>query len=220
MAKKETPEKSGITKKAAPAKKSTVTKKSNAQKKAPVVRVVLSKPIPDLKGELWKPMKNCDRKYLISSMGRIKGFYFDSVNGTIVKGKNVNGYLALDIVFNGVRKMRYIHNLIAEHFIKKPNYKNAVVIHLNWKKEDNKVSNLQWYKQNDASTRTAQQNKKLALKGERYNLTSKLTKDQVIKIKEGLKKGILQSRLAVKFKISEMQISRIARGQSWSYIKI
>lgn len=220
MAKKVTPKKSIVIKKVAAKKKPAVSKKVPVSKKAPAIKLVVSKPIPDLKGEVWKPMKNCDRKYLISSMGRIKGFYFDSVNGTIAKGKNVNGYLALDIVFNGERKMRYMHNLVAEHFIKKPSYKNAVVIHLNWKKEDNKVSNLQWSKQNDASTRTAQQNKKLALKGGRYNQTSKLTKDEVIKIKEGLKKGTLQSQLATKFKISEMQISRIARGQSWSYIKI
>lgn len=220
MAKKVTPKKSITIKKVADKKKPAVSKKIPVSKKAPAIKPVISKPIPDLKGEVWKPMKNCDRKYLISSMGRIKSFYFDSVNGTIAKGKNVNGYLALDIVFNGERKMCYIHNLVAKHFINKPSYKNAVVIHLNWKKEDNKVSNLQWSKQNDAAARTAQHNKKLALKGGRYNQTSKLTKDEVIKIKEGLKKGTLQSQLATKFNMSEMQISRIARGQSWSYIKI
>lgn len=220
MAKKITIKKNASSKKVAVIKKQAATKKLSVKKKAPVVKAIVSKPIPDYKDEIWKPLKQCDRKYMVSNMGRIKGFYFDSVHGTLVKGKNVNGYLALDVVFNGERKMRYVHYLIAEHFIKKPSYKTAVVIHLNWKKDDNKASNLQWSKSKEASIRTAAHNQKLALKGEHYKLNSKLTKDKVIKIKEALKKGTLQSVLATKFKISEMQISRIARGLSWSYIKI
>ncbi len=220
MAKKITIKKDTAIKKVVVVKKQTATKKVAVKKKAPAVKVIISKPIADFKGEIWKPLKQCDRKYMVSNMGRIKGFYFDSVHGKLIKGKNVNGYLALDVVFKGERKVRYVHYVIAEHFIKKPSYKDAVVIHLNWKKEDNKVSNLQWSKSQDASIRTAAHNQKLALKGERYNLNSKLTKDKVIKIKEALKKGTLQSRLAIKFKISEMQISRIARGLSWAYVKI
>ena len=126
----------------------------------------------------------------------------------------------MDIVYKGVRKMHYIHYLTAEHFIKKPAYKKAVVIHIDWNKLNNRVKNLQWAKPNEAFTRTAKQNQKLTIAGVRFTLSSKLTKEQVVKIKQALKKGAVQSELSKKFKISEMQISRIARGQSWAYIKV
>lgn len=202
-----------ISKKKAPAKKAAV-------KKSAPVKAKVSKPIADLRNEKWIPMQRCDRKYTISDQGRIKSFYFDTVNGSLVKGKNVNGYLAMDIVYKGVRKMHYIHCLIAEHFLAKPAFKNAVVIHLDWKKENNKASNLQFAKPADAFVRTAKQNKKMAIKNGTYELTSKLKKEQVIKIKQALAKGVLQKQLAIKYKISEMQISRIAHGQSWSYVKV
>ncbi|MEO8147000.1 MAG: HNH endonuclease [Bacteroidia bacterium] len=218
MAKKSTTKKAAGKK--SPAKKAVA--KKTAVKKSVAVRSkkATGKPIANLAGEQWKKMLKSDRPYMISSYGRVKSYYYDHVNGTLVNGKNVNGYLAMDLVNKGVRRMHYIHYITAEHFIKKPAYKKAVVIHLDWNKLNNRIKNLQWAKPNEAFTRTAKQNQKLTIAGVRVTLSSKLTRDQVVKIKQSLKKGSLQSELAKKFKISEMQISRIANGKSWAYVKV
>ena len=201
----------------AKALKKTATKKVAAKKSA---AKPAGKAIANLPGEQWKKLNKSDRPYLISNYGRVKSFYYNPEHGTLVNGKNVNGYLAMDIVYKGVRKMHYIHYLTAEHFITKPAYKNAVVIHIDWNKLNNKVKNLQWAKPNEAFARTAKQNQKLTISGVRKTLSSKLNREQVVKIKQSLKKGTLQSEIARKYDISEMQVSRIARGQSWAYIKV
>ena len=54
-------------------------------------------------------------------------------------------------------------------------------------------------------------------KGESH-VNSKLTNEIVLSIVEGLKKGIPQSKLAKKFKISQSIISRIRTGKSWSHV--
>lgn len=176
-----------------------------------------SKPIASLKNEQWKPLKTSDRKYFISNLGRLKGFYFDRINGQLVKGKTINGYLAVDIVHNKVRKTRYIHNLVAEHFVKGKSSKACLVIHTNWNKQDNKATNLQWYRPAAVYERNALKNKKHALKT--GSVSAKLTIEQVSEIKKEIKSGRLQNKIASSYGISEMQISRIARGISWPHVK-
>jgi hypothetical protein len=206
------------------------TKKSKSSiKKAPLKKVAkkaakkaakVSKPIPNLKGEVWKKVVQSDRPYFVSNLGRIKSFYYDKVNGVILKGKIVNGYLALDIVKKDIRRLYYIHHLVASAFVKKTSPKQNTVIHINWKKLDNTAKNLGWTTQRESFMRTAKQNQKLIKTNKRPTSNSKLNRDQVIKIKKLLKGGARQIDVATKFKISEMQISRIARGESWGYVKI
>ncbi|HQV00288.1 MAG: HNH endonuclease [Bacteroidia bacterium] len=176
-----------------------------------------SKPVTSLKNEVWKPLKNSDRKYLISNMGRLIGFYFDKENGKLVKGKTVNGYLAVDIVFNNERKMRYVHTLVAEHFVKRKSPKASIVIHNNWNKLDNKASNLEWSLPATVVNRTAERNKQYAAR--MGTVSAKLNREQVSKIKKQLKAGNLQFKIAENFGVSEMQISRIARGLCWANVK-
>ena len=194
-------------------------KKKKAAAKKPLSKN-LSKPIPNLRGEVWKRITVLDRPYFVSNLGRVKSYYYDTVNGRILKGKKVNGYMAIDIVKDGVRKMFYIHQMIAKGFCKKSSPKQTVVMHLDWNKKNNAARNLKWAIPREAFQRTARQNQKLIRSQLRKSLNAKLNRNQVIQIKKMLKRGDRQKDIALKYKISEMQISRIARGQSWDYIKI
>lgn len=202
------------TKKAAA--KKPVSKKAPAKKAVPKS---VSKPIPNLRGEVWKKIIVSEKPYWVSNLGRVKSFYYDKENGKILKGKKVNGYMAIDIVNGGIRKMYYIHHLIAKGWCKKTP-KQTVVMHMDWNKLNNAAKNLKWAIPEEAFKRTAQQNQKLIKSELRKSLNAKLNRNQVVQIKKSLKRGVRQIELATKFKISEMQISRIARGQSWNYIKI
>lgn len=193
-------------------------KKKTAKPKPTSKKV--SKPIANLRGEEWKKIMVSDRPYWVSSLGRVKSYYYDKENGKILKGKKVNGYMAIDIVNDGVRKMYYIHHLIAKGFCKKNNPKQIVVMHLDWNKMNNAAKNLKWAQPQEAFQRTAQQNQKLIKTNQRKMLNAKLNRNQVITIKKALKNGSRQIDVANKFGVSEMQISRIARGQSWGYVKI
>lgn len=105
--------------------------------------------------ELWKPIKGYEERYLISSCGRVKriartipsNFYncFDrKLPEMILKPrKTKNGYLIISL-FNGIfQKNYFIHRLVAEAFINKPEGKNYID-HLDGDKLNNYYKNLEW----------------------------------------------------------------------------
>ncbi|MBK8846418.1 MAG: hypothetical protein IPO27_07710 [Bacteroidetes bacterium] len=176
-----------------------------------------SKPIASLPGERWSKVAKSDTHYMISNMGRMKSFFYDKENGKIVKGKLVNGYIAVDIVHKGVRKNHYLHNLVAEYFGKKNSPKHIKVVHLDWKKLNNKISNLKYVTLIELYKRNAEYNAKKF--GSENSVNAKLNKVKVQSIRKELKGGTTQRALAKKYKVSLMTISRVALGKSWTAVK-
>lgn len=88
--------------------------------------------------EIWKPVKDYEEIYEISSLGRIR-----RIKGRILKQCLRAGYFAVDLSFKGKRKTKSIHRLIAEHFI--DNLENKPEVnHINGVKTDNRIKNLEW----------------------------------------------------------------------------
>lgn len=121
--------------------------------------------------ELWKPIKNYEGVYEVSSLGRVRrvsGFVNSGIrhsekvwrNGHILKQhKKRNGYLAVDLSKNNIVKTISVHRLVAEAFLPKIEGK-TVVNHKNCNKHDNRVENLEWC--------TAEENREHAKGNGRY----------------------------------------------------
>lgn len=83
---------------------------------------------------------------------KLSGFdnYFISKNG-IIKNKNdkimktheENGYIRITLRKNGKKQNYYVHQLLAMTFIKNPN-NYSEINHINHKRNDNRLSNLEW----------------------------------------------------------------------------
>lgn len=87
----------------------------------------------------------------------VEGFshYYISKNGQIARIKegktkllndraNEKGYRRVSMVDDeGVRRDRYVHNLMAKTFIENPNNK-PIINHINGNKADNRLENLEW----------------------------------------------------------------------------
>ena len=102
--------------------------------------------------EVWKPIKDYEGLYEISSLGRVKNLnYRGSGKGEILKNTECSdGYLMVVLRKNGKPKTFRVHKLVAEAFIPNPEDKPCID-HINTIRNDNRVENLRWvtYEENN-----------------------------------------------------------------------
>lgn len=133
---------------------------------------------------------------------------------TIKPALNKDGYACVSLTKDNQAKSFRVHRLVAKEFIPNPDNKPEVN-HLNGKKSDNWLTNLEWC--------TCKENREHALKlglhatGERVK-SSKLTEEQVKEIKDICIPGDCEfgvTALARKYKVNRSTISNIIHGRQW-----
>lgn len=173
-----------------------------------------------IKDEVWKPIPFADKRYEISNYGRVKSYCYDKHNGKILKPGSTKGFYTVTFKSNGKKKTFLVHKLVAQIFIPKDNEDQVIAIHLDWNKKNNYFKNLKWVTKNEAYDRIMprlQEINKIKNKGIIRN--SKLKPKDVELLKSMLDRGVKQNVIAKLFSISEMQVTRIKRGENWSKIK-
>lgn len=99
--------------------------------------------------EIWRPVVGYEGLYEVSSYGRVRSLdRYDGRNhfikGKLLKNKdNGNGYLICSLSKNGIVKNKYIHRLVVEAFIERPDGLYEVN-HKDENKKNNSVDNLEW----------------------------------------------------------------------------
>lgn len=168
------------------------------------------------KEEIWKDIPNYNEIYQASNLGRIRSVrHYDKLN-RLWEGKILTpqldgrkNYLHVSLH----HKPCQVHQLIAKTFIDNPNnYKE--VNHKDENKQNNNVSNLEWCSRSYNNTYGSKSNSK---KGENHH-NCKLTKEQVIEIRNKYKNGIKQLALAESYGISKSQISSLITGRTWGWL--
>lgn len=90
---------------------------------------------PSLENENWKECY-LDSKYLISDQGRV----WNTTTKRFLKGTSANkGYIIVKI--NNVGK--YVHRLVYQTFKPTDNFEEMTIDHINGKRDDNRLENLQ-----------------------------------------------------------------------------
>ena len=113
----------------------------------PLVREALNVLLPDLldyynlPGEIWRDIKGFEGYYHISYLGRVKSFRLGKVK--ILKPAWSGDYLFIYLYKNGQIKKYFIHILVAENFLVKPEGKTQIN-HRDGNKQNNCVWNLEW----------------------------------------------------------------------------
>ena len=172
--------------------------------------------IENLPGERWKPVKDFENRFLISTHGRLL-----SINGKafglqiLISAIDSVGYRMVTLrdkpKFRNVR----IHTLVAEHFLIKPDIEDACVNHIDGNKLNNHVINLEWCtkRQNcEHAVLTGLHN----IKGQKHHF-SKLTDVQVLEIRK-LAGVLTRDEIATKFSMSGTHIRDIINRKAWQHI--
>lgn len=171
--------------------------------------------------EVWKPIPDFEGFYEVSNMGRIKSlerkeklnpFGRKSIIKERILAPGVNtGYLRVGLVKDGARTSIYIHRAVALAFIQNTEKKNQVN-HKDGNRQNNIVDNLEWVSNSDNQIHSYRvlQNTPPA---------TKLSKDEVIKIRELRNEGWLMKDIAQRFKIDESHVSRICSKKIWRYVE-
>ncbi len=156
--------------------------------------------------EQWKEITCTDKKYEVSNYGRVRSFCYDKRKGRIVKPGNIKGFYNVTLRVDGKKRSLLVHKLTAECFVPRTNGDETVVIHLDWNKQNNHYSNLQWVTREESYRRMHVVLQDARKKAGKMVTSSKLTPSDVSVLKGLLEKGIKQTVIARLFCISEMQV--------------
>ncbi|WP_310991896.1 NUMOD4 domain-containing protein [Aequorivita marina] len=178
--------------------------------------------IRDYWNEEWKDVEFDEKiseneKFKISNYGRI--ISCNKEKEFLVKKYYINGYQNLPVKQkkNGKQTSRYVHKLVAEHFLEKNN--GVCVIHLNYDKTNNHVDNLKWATKREKELHQFNNPNWESVIKKRNKKIGKLDKGKVKIIKRQLKNNRTRiNMIAKRFGVSDTQIHRIKNGENWSSV--
>jgi hypothetical protein len=180
--------------------------------------------IRDYWNEEWKTIEFDDNiaedeKFKISNLGRL--INCKTSEETLVKQYYINGYQNLPVrqKRNGNMTSRYVHKLVAEHFLERND--GVFVIHLDYDKTNNHVDNLKWAtkKEKEIHQFSNPEFKNIVRK---KPSNTKLTETKVKLIKRKINDPNRRTRMkmiAKQFGVSTMQLYRIKSGENWKSVE-
>lgn len=162
-----------------------------------------------------------DPHYEVSNYGRIKSFQLKPEKGTIIKGSVIQGYRSLNIRLQPDKSAnRYIHKLVAEHFVEKKSPKHEFVTHLDYDKQNNHFKNLKWVTKDELALHNRDNPAVINRVMPRYTKNYKLTESKVRMIRKLLKNDNNRLKMIAKqFGITHTQLNRIRSGENWKEVE-
>ena len=166
--------------------------------------------------------------YEVSSWGRLKSHAYQTSNGRIIKGTlSKQGHRFLDVVTGWdeekgrpTRKKIPVHKLVANYFVKNEDSDRKIsVIHKDYDKQNNHYTNLEWATPQEAGLH-AWNNEDRDSRLNFLKITNrknKLSPEKAEAIRQRYARGnSTMKQIAKQYGVSEMQISRVIRGENWS----
>lgn len=180
--------------------------------------------------EIWKqipfPKGSTTRNYVISSHGRIASFDKDINDRLVLSMHDHEGYTVCTTRVSGKSRALFPHQLMGALFLKKHNPKCKYVIHLDYDKTNNHISNLKWATPKELAEHTKKSPHVIkSIKHRVYNgyTAKKLNEKKVTQLKKELwdpKRKLTLKQIAAKYDIAEMNLYRIKSGEMWYHVHV
>ena len=94
----------------------------------------------------FTPIRGYEHEYAIDKHGNILSLLTDQY---VTPSVDTNGYLKVTLMKDGVRAVKRVHRLVAEHFIPNDDATKTVINHIDGNKQNPDVTNLEWCTQAD-----------------------------------------------------------------------
>lgn len=161
---------------------------------------------------MFKQLKE-DSRFEISPSGIIR-----NVKTKYIKSQYVSdtGYYMITISKNNKSKPYRVHRLLANNFIENPK-KLKEVNHIDGNKLNNDLSNLEWVSRS-GNMQHAFSTGLINNTGVKNGM-AKLNESKVREIRELLKQGISQYKIAAKYNVSRGAILKIHLNKTWKHVK-
>ncbi len=170
-----------------------------------------------------RPIPGLDGRYEIDKQGNVYAMFpfRDWPIGRAAKSYvNNYGYVFVVLAIGG-GKTFFLHRLLMLTFCPIDNPHEMDVNHIDGKKDNNDLSNLEWLTHKANIQHAHKVLDAWAANGPRgeNTITAKLTESDVRQIRELSKAGKSQRDIGRQFGVTQENISQIVRGKSWAHIK-
>lgn len=168
--------------------------------------------------EEWKQVPGYEGIYSISSEGRLRRDTGGrgTVEGLILKPRiNKDGYVRYALTKDCVQTAHFAHRLVYQAFVG-PLIPEMQIDHLNQRKDDNRVENLEQVSRLENMRRSFRAGRDMA-KGER-NTRSKITEDIVRSVREMLACGHKYTEIGRKYGLTKCHICSIVLRKTWAHV--
>ena len=164
--------------------------------------------------EIWKMIPGYD--YAVSNTGKVASM---KKGWRVLKpDKTEKGYLRVSLQSKGERKFVRIHRLVADAFLPAPDSPLKEINHKNGDKMDNVSPNLEWTTRSENVAHSHRVLGNVGPRGEKQG-SSKLTKSDVLAIREESRNGVRQDDIAARYGVTQANISSIICGNTWGWLK-
>jgi hypothetical protein len=159
-----------------------------------------------------KTLKGYEGRYCVERGGKI----FSHTSKDYLKPwLNDSGYYKVNLFKDRSAKFVFVHRIIAQTFIENPESKPEIN-HINGVKIDNRVENLEWVTRLENAQHCATILKKYRTGSTNPNST--LSDNDVVQIRNLIKDGEYQYKIAEMFNVSKTTINKIHRGVIWKHV--
>ena len=180
--------------------------------------------------EIWKPVTHLkvipNKKYAISNKARLAS-YENKIDDLFILKQHLNGgFPMVTVLVKDKSKALFTHHAVANSFLKKPSPKYKHVLHLDYNKANNDLSNLKWAtkeEQVEHSKKSPFVLESAARKIYSGATSKKLNEKKVIQLKTEIwnpKRKLTFKQLAAKYGIAEMNLYRIKNGELWFHVHV